>query len=115
MKKLILVFSFLFTLTMWAKASTADSLMCTVKMSTEIVSEDEVIAPLGIAKSFGELDPYRFKITKLGDAQFEVEVFDPSLPARSYSQGILRQAGDEVKWAFWSSDVLLDVACRLKK
>ena len=101
---------------LWAKSSkkSVDSLTCSVRMSTELVLEEEVVVPTGSTKVFGNIDAYRFKITNLGSTKYELEIFDGTLPARSYSQASLRQSEDEIKWTFWSSDVLLEASCRLK-
>jgi hypothetical protein len=91
----------------------AEPLVCTVRTSTQLVSEDLLDVASGQAGKFGYLEGYTFTVTNLGSAKFEVQVFDASAPARGYAEGSLKSADDQVKWTYWSRDVLLEAACRL--
>lgn len=39
------------------------------------------------------------KVKYLGSNQFEIAIFNPTTPARAYSTGVLKIAGDFLKWA----------------
>ena len=56
---------------------------------------------------------YRFYISNKGHSKFELEIFDANAPSRSYAAGFLRTSIDELSWAFWSRDVLIQTACTL--
>ncbi len=89
----------------------AESLLCTVKVSTETVSEDRLTLQSGAAAQFGSLDGYRFIVTSLGSDRYELQVYDASVPARNYAEGTLRSSGDVLKWTYWSESSLLEAAC----
>lgn len=89
----------------------AETLECEVKVNTELSSRQSLKLTSGEAKAFGKLKDYAFKLNNKGDGRFELEVFDPSAPSRSYAEAKLRDAGDEVRWTLWSREILLEAAC----
>ena len=91
----------------------AENLLCSIKLNTEKVSEQRREVASGEAAAFGVVDGYRFKVTNQGGSKFEIEVFDPTIPARHYATGSLKDSTDVVQWSFWSQDVILDASCRL--
>ncbi|MBC7714558.1 MAG: hypothetical protein H7177_14525 [Rhizobacter sp.] len=60
-----------------------------------------------------DAEDYRFFISNKGNAKFELEIFDAYAPSRSYATGYLRTAADDISWAFWSRDVLIETTCKL--
>lgn len=51
------------------------------------------------------------KVKSMGKNQYEIEVFNPNVPARYYSTAILKTAGDFVKWASWDREAIFEIAC----
>lgn len=51
------------------------------------------------------------KVKSLGNNQYEIEVFNPNIPARYYSTGVLKTAGDFLKWASWDREAIFEIAC----
>lgn len=51
------------------------------------------------------------KVKSMGNNQYEIEVFNPNLPARYYSTGVLKTAGDFLKWASWDREAIFEIAC----
>lgn len=87
-------------------------LLCDVHENLDLVMERKVSVGDRATVDVGEAGALRMKVSHRGDSNFEVEVFDPSLPARSYAEGVLREAGDRVSWSFWSRDALRTASCR---
>ncbi|GEM_PF-2842576 len=51
------------------------------------------------------------KVKSLGNNQYEIEVFNPNVPARYYSTAVLKTAGDFLKWASWDREAIFEIAC----
>lgn len=51
------------------------------------------------------------KIKSMGNNQYEIEVFNPNVPARYYSTAVLKTAGDFLKWASWDRDAIFEITC----
>ncbi|NUM88948.1 MAG: hypothetical protein HUU37_07075, partial [Bdellovibrionales bacterium] len=87
-------------------------LLCEVREAGDLVMERRVSVGDRATVDVGEAGALRMKVSHRGGSVFEVEVFDPSLPARSYAEGTLREMGDRVTWSFWSRDALRSAGCR---
>lgn len=91
----------------------AQTLNCAVAQNTKVIYSQKINIPNKNSFMVPEIEGFRIKINNYGNSQFEFEVFDPSVPARTYSRGVLRSKGDILKWALWSRDILLEAACSL--
>lgn len=46
---------------------------------------------------------------------YEIEVFNPMIPSRNYSQAVIRGFKDVIAWANWSRESLISIKCYLYK
>jgi hypothetical protein len=91
----------------------AETIHCQVKVNTKIVSEKTLTIAANASAGYAQVEDFSLKINNLGASKFEIEVFDPNTPSRNYADGFLRSSGDEVSWALWSRDILLETSCHL--
>ncbi len=110
MKKIMCTI-FLFLL--MASLSYAQDLTCQILVNTEIASESTVELEANSKIFFGEVEGYRFTINSLGNSKYELEIFDPGTPSRSYSSGLLKTIGDKISWTYWSREIMIESNCRL--
>lgn len=96
-----------------AFAGNSDQLICQVKVNTVLTSEKSVSVAPHSTVQLAEVQGFRLKLNHLGNAQFEIEAFDGVATTRSYAKGFLRDLEDDLNWAFWSRDILLETSCRL--
>lgn len=87
-------------------------LLCEVRESLDLVMERKVTVGEGATVEVGDAGPLLLKVSHRGGAMVEVEVFDPTIPARSYAEGALREAGDRVVWTNWSREALRSASCK---
>ena len=109
MTKLIISFVLLLATT----SAFAENLICTVSVNLQVVAEAEVTAEVKNKEIYVQAEDFTFYVTILGNSKFEMEIFDMTTPSRSYAQGYLRSAADELTWTLWSRDILLDTSCKL--
>ncbi len=109
MNKMLIVLTFMIATT----NAFAENIKCSLSVSTEPVVEVEFNVEPNTKELFVDSTDYRFYMTNKGNSKFELEVFDAYAPSRSYSTGYLRTTADELSWAFWSRDVLLETTCKL--
>jgi len=88
-------------------------ILCRVMVNTETVARDRVLVPEGSRAVFAETNGYSFRVGRKASRIFEIEFYDPSAPMRGYASGTLKTADDEVQWALWTRDILLEASCRL--
>lgn len=93
----------------------ASGLECKVSVNSQVVSKEIIDLAPNESKYFGDLSNYRLKVANHTGGKYEIEIFDPSWPSRSYSLGNLKSANDELRWSFWSRDILLEASCKLHK
>ena len=46
---------------------------------------------------------------------YEIEVFNPMIPSRNYSQAVLKNFDDVIAWANWSRESLISIKCYFYK
>lgn len=93
--------------------SIAEILSCRILSSTQVVSEKVFALEKQATQNFGESGPFLFKIKNQGDSKFTLEVFEADRPARHYAEAVLRQAEDQLSWALWTRESLMEANCRL--
>lgn len=111
MKKIILVAGAL----LLSQVVSAEDLNCQISLNTKLVVNKNIYLPMTRSVSFGEVEAFRFKINNFGNSKFQIEVFDGNNPSRGYADGVLRSPLDQIKWSFWSREILLESVCTLLK
>lgn len=91
----------------------AEDLYCEVKANTESILAKSLTLPTASTARLVQFNGFVVKITNLDKAQFEIEVFDPNVPSRSYANGFLHSSTDELKLSLWSENILLEAKCKL--
>lgn len=91
----------------------AETIKCFISVNAERVVETEFSVLPGNKELFADSGDYRFFMKNFDHSKFELEVYDVYAPSRSYSTGFLRTSEDELAWAFWSRDVLIETTCKL--
>lgn len=91
----------------------SEELFCTLSVNLEKIAETQFQIENGSRVKYIDAGDFVFYVANKGEAKFEIEVFDGSAPSRSYAQGILRSASDDLKWSLWTRDVLLETNCKL--
>lgn len=109
MKKMIASVLFL----IMTSSSYAQDISCQILVNTEIVNESTISVEANSKMVYGDVEGYRFMINNLGASKYEIEIFDPSGPSRSYASGTLKTEDDKISWTFWSRDIMLESNCRL--
>lgn len=110
MKQFLILFSSILFL---SSNLMAEELVCKTSLSTVVVSENTVAVEKGERVLFEEFDGYHLWVKNLGDHRYELEVFDESGPSRGYASAFLHDQRDELGWATWTRNILLETACRL--
>lgn len=100
-------------LLLFSPSTFASDLLCRVSVNSQVVSKEIIALAPNESKYFGDLANYRLKVANQEEGKYEIEVFDPNSPSRSYSLGSLKNANDELRWSFWSRDILLEASCKL--
>ncbi len=111
MKKMIFALILIST----ASLVSAEEVTCRISLNTEIQSETSFEIEANSKVLVGEIDGFRISLNNHGSSKYELEIFDPSGPSRSYAAGILKNPQDEITWTLWSREVLLDSSCHLTK
>ena len=93
--------------------ASAEKINCQIKLSTKLVSEQGLDLPDKASASFGNIPGYSFKILNQGASKFTVEIFEADAPARHYVAGNLRAVADQLNWALWTRDILIETSCFL--
>lgn len=93
----------------------SEELFCTVSVNLETVAETEFNLEVSERTKYVDAGDFVFYVKNMGDSKFELEVFDGSVPSRSYALGILRNATDDLKWSLWTRDILLETSCKLSQ
>ncbi len=70
-----------------ASSSYAQDISCQILVNTEVVNETTVSVEANSKTVYGDVEGYRFMINNLGSSKYEIEIFDPSGPSRSYASG----------------------------
>lgn len=107
-KKLTFAFC-VFTLT----SAWASDLICTTAINTNIISSVSVQVETGDKVVFEEVEGYKLMIKNFGNHKYEMEVFESDVPSRGYASGFLRNRSDELSWAKWSREILIETSCKL--
>tara|TARA_B110001454_G_C12723226_1_gene435958 strand:- start:20962 stop:21300 length:339 start_codon:yes stop_codon:yes gene_type:complete len=109
MKTLFATFTVLFVtasgygITLDCSASHNTKVIYTQRINIDTRSRGEVKLP--------QVDYITPKLKSMGNNQYEIEVFNPNVPARYYSTAVLKTAGDFVKWASWDRDAIFEIGC----
>jgi hypothetical protein len=89
-----------------------EELSCQMQVNGSVVATSNVkVAPRSTVKVV-EIEGFLAKVTSRGESRFELEIYDPATPSRSYAEGVLRASSDQLKWSLWRRDILLEFACR---
>lgn len=91
----------------------SEELFCAVRMNLETVAETQLTLGSNERVMFAQVGDYVFYITNKNHSKFELEIFDGNNLSRSYAQGVLKVATDDVMWTLWSRDILLETSCKL--
>lgn len=110
MKKMLILSAFLMAT---SSNAFAENIKCFLSVNSEPVAEVEFNLEANTKELFIDSTDYRFYLANKGNSKFELEVYDAYAPSRSYAIGYLRIAKDELSWAFWSRDILLETTCKL--
>ena len=89
----------------------AFELFCMVKLNLDKVISTRVEVPVNSSVPYGKIPGFSFKVKNLGYDKFEIDVFNGRADSRSYAEGLLRGADDELRWTLWSRSVLLETSC----
>lgn len=81
----------------------------------ELVFKSEVEVSLGEKVPVSNLNHLDVYLSSHENKMFELEIYDSMAPARHYASARMTKHGDELSWALWSRDYLLDVSCVLPK
>lgn len=95
-----------------ADASAAE-LLCQVKVNAEIQSVARIEVSENASALYAETHGFRLRVNSRGASRYELEIYDSAVPSRSYSEGALRNGTDELKWALWTREILLETSCRI--
>jgi hypothetical protein len=96
-----------------SQVSRAEVLLCQIKENTKLAITRKVLVAPGAKVLFADVNGFRFTINSGGSGQFEIETFDPNVPARTYAQGRLQSLSDVLKSSLWTRYVLLETSCQL--
>ena len=110
MKKLFFVCALLLT----SGTLIADELRCSISQGMIEVFAADVSVSTGEKVVYGRLDGYTFSVKGLSKSRYELEIFEPLTPSRSYSAASLYTKIDSLSWTYWSREVLIETSCRLK-
>lgn len=91
----------------------AQELICQVSVNMDKTFQETLDVPENGSAFVGEVEGFRIRVNARGSSKFELEVFEGSGPSRSYAEGFLRTAEDEIKWTLWTREILLEASCRL--
>ncbi len=90
----------------------AVDLNCLIKDAEQVIVERRVEVGEQQKVLFFEYKDFRFEISNFSNTDFEIEVYDPNVPARTYSRSRLINKSDYVSWSLWTRYASLDMECR---
>ncbi|MEQ1666403.1 MAG: hypothetical protein ABL927_13615, partial [Bdellovibrionales bacterium] len=90
----------------------SETLYCNVKLNSALVTEIKVDVAESNEVEYARLENFRFKIKSLSAQKFEITVFDGVTPSRSFASGVLKITQDELSWAVWTRETLIESLCR---
>lgn len=90
----------------------AVDLNCLIKDAGQVVVERKIEVSDQQKLLFFEYKDFRFEVTNFNNTDFEIEVYDANVPARTYSKSRLINKGDYVSWSLWTRYASLDMECR---
>lgn len=91
----------------------AANIECQIAVNTIIDQKNTFEINAKESFTYGQYQEFKFKLNAHGHDQYEIEVFDSNTPARSYAEGNLNLPDQQVKWAYWSREVLIETVCKL--
>ena len=94
-----------------SQAFCAITLECSGRHNTKIEYTKKIAINTRTETKLPKLGYLDTKIKSLGNSQYELEIFDPSNPSRSYSTGVLKSTNDFIKWANWDREAIYEIAC----
>lgn len=92
----------------------ADNITCQIKKNTNVIYSQSFDLPAKSSATLTDVENYRVKVNNYGASHFQIEVFDSEAPARIYTDGLLKEKADAIKWSLWSREILLEVECALQ-
>lgn len=104
-------FKLLIVLLSIAPFSFAVNLDCTGIHNSKTMFTQRITINARTEVALPKLSYIQSKVKSMGNNQFEIEVFNPANPSRSYSTAVLKSAGDFLKWANWDRDAIFEIAC----
>lgn len=94
-----------------ASLAQAQSFECFGYASTQLIFQQKVNLAKQPQVALPKLAALTTKLQALGSDVFELEIFDPNIPARSYASGKMASAKDFLKWTYWDRESLLEIKC----
>lgn len=91
----------------------ANDLACSTSINTNSISRVSLNVEVGIKAVYEEIEGYKLMIKNLGKHKYELEVLEEDTPSRGYATGLLRTGADELSWAKWSREILIETSCKL--
>lgn len=94
-------------------AALAFELVCDLYVSGVLEQSSVVTTTQGQKISVADFESLKFFIEEKESPRYVIEVFDPSIPSRSYAEGVLITPKDELKWSLWNREIWIDLSCSL--
>ncbi|HWU45016.1 MAG TPA: hypothetical protein VN132_16300 [Bdellovibrio sp.] len=104
-----------FATTLTAADTHDNEMACQVKINGTIKSDLIWASPESSNVVIGDFEGYRIFIHHNANQKFSLEIYDGANTARTYSDTVLRNVGDEVASAIWNRDILLETSCKIHK
>jgi hypothetical protein len=91
----------------------ASDLICQTKINLELTSKQQVSLQLAESIRFAADSDYSFIIKRKTMSRYCLEIFNPGQEVRYYSCGDLTQSGENLEWAIWSRQEMVEANCSL--
>lgn len=108
MKKLMALILFFFVTQVYAT-----TLNCSTSINTELIGSSQFEIETGEQVTYESYDGFQLMVNKHSDVDYELEIYNPYIPSRSYAGGILKNFDDKLSWSYWTRDILIGTVCTL--
>ncbi|MAF90247.1 MAG: hypothetical protein VX583_04060 [Bdellovibrionota bacterium] len=89
-----------------------ESLECKLFLNGSIQAKSRIALPLKNKTKWTSFEGLEFSISGPNKIKhFVIEIFNPTIPSRSYIEGELEDQGDSLAYASWTRSSLLEVKC----
>jgi hypothetical protein len=88
-------------------------IVCQAQFNFQKVWSQSMSVSQGQRALVGEVEEFRVYLRSESGSSYQIEIFDPKIPARYYAGGKIASGEQSpLKWTYWERDRMVEVDCR---